>query len=153
MTILIFIHSIFRWLVVITLFTSLYTAWRGYRNNQVFTKKIDALRHWTATIAHVQLILGFILITRSQFSTYFWKNMPQSYEASQPVFYGLIHPLMMLLAITLLTIGSAKAKRAITDQQKYRTMLAWFTIATIVLFIAIPWPFSPFSSRPLIPNL
>jgi cbb3-type cytochrome oxidase subunit 3 len=27
-------------------------------------------------------------------------------------------------------------------------MLVWFTIALIIIFIAIPWPFSPFANRP-----
>ena len=60
----------------------------------------------------------------------------------------MIHSSLMLTAIVLITIGSAKAKRKPTDQEKFKTMLVWFSIALLIIFIAIPWPFSPFANRP-----
>lgn len=35
--------------------------------------------------------------------------------------YGLEHPLMMLIAIALITIGYSKAKRAIEDRLKFKS--------------------------------
>ena len=59
------------------------------------------------------------------------------------------HISMMLFAVVLITVGSAKAKRQIKDAEKFGTMLTWFSLALLVIFIAIPWPFSPLTSRPL----
>jgi hypothetical protein len=56
----------------------------------------------------------------------------------------------MFAAVTVLTIGSAMAKRQNNQQQKFRTMLVWFIFALVIIFIAIPWPFSPLAKRPLI---
>jgi hypothetical protein len=56
----------------------------------------------------------------------------------------------MFIAVIVITIGSAKAKRAATHRAKYRVMLTWYAIALLILFIAIPWPFSPLAGRPLI---
>jgi hypothetical protein len=56
----------------------------------------------------------------------------------------------MFVAIVLITIGSAKAKRKSNDTQKFKTMLIWFSIALLIIFIAIPWPFSPLANRPYI---
>ena len=63
-------------------------------------------------------------------------------------FLGLIHSSLMLIAIVLITIGSAISKRKQTDTEKFKTMLVWFSVAFIIIFVAIPWPFSPLASRP-----
>jgi len=63
-------------------------------------------------------------------------------------FFGMEHITMMVLAITLITIGSVKARKQPTSQQKFKTMAIWFTIAIVVIFSSIPWPFSPFTRRP-----
>lgn len=63
-------------------------------------------------------------------------------------FFGMIHSLLMLVAIIVITFGSALAKRKTTDREKFKTMLYWFSIALIIILIAIPWPFSPLANRP-----
>jgi hypothetical protein len=54
----------------------------------------------------------------------------------------------MLIAIVLITIGSAVAKLKTVQENKFKTMLIWFSIALVIIFIAIPWPFSPLANRP-----
>jgi hypothetical protein len=56
---------------------------------------------------------------------------------------------VMLTAIILITIGSAKAKRKTTDQEKFKTMAIWLTIALLLILSSIPWSFSPLISRPM----
>jgi NADH:ubiquinone oxidoreductase subunit 6 (subunit J) len=58
------------------------------------------------------------------------------------------HITMMLIAIVLMTIGSAKSKRKATDKQRFKTLAIWFTIALVIIFASIPWQFSPLTSRP-----
>lgn len=143
---LIFYHSIFRWLVLISLLYSIYRAYKGYSSNTVFSKIDNGVRHWTATICHLQLTLGIILYTQSHIVKYFWHNMKEA--DWDTAFFGVIHMLMMLVAIVLITIGSAKAKRMPTDKEKFKTMLLWFSIGLLIILIAIPWPFSPLANRP-----
>ena len=145
---LIFLHSITRWFVVISLLFAIYRASTGYRFQRSFSKTDNSLRHWTATIAHIQLILGILVYTQSPAVKYFWKHPKVALQNWDVTFYSLIHAFLMLLAIVLLTIGSAKAKRMPTDRDKFRTMLLWFLLAFLLIFIAIPWPFSPLSNRP-----
>lgn len=64
-------------------------------------------------------------------------------------FFGMEHITMMMIAITLITIGSAKAKRKTTDEAKFKTMAIWFSIALLLILSSIPWSFSPLTSRPL----
>ena len=145
---LLYIHCIIRWFVLISLLYSIYRAYKGYTSNTVFTKADNSFRHWTATIAHIQLVVGIILYSQSPLIKYFWKNFNQAFKDIDTTFFGLIHILLMLIAIIIITIGSALSKRKQTDEAKYKTMLVWFFIALVIILIAIPWPFSPFANRP-----
>ncbi|AZA54912.1 hypothetical protein [Chryseobacterium sp. G0201] len=143
-----FLHSTFRWLVLLSLIYAIFTAYKGYFSNREFSKTNNSVRHWTATIAHIQLILGIILYSQSPIIKYFWKNFSSAKESFDLFFFGLIHIFLMLFSIILITIGSALTKRKETDKEKFKTMLIWFTMALIIIFIAIPWPFSPLANRP-----
>lgn len=143
-----FYHNAMRWLVLASLLLALYRAYRGYFLKSKFSKTDNAVRHWTATIAHIQLMIGMILYFQSPLMQYFLANFKTAVQDFQLLFFGLIHSSLMLIAIVLITIGSAAAKRKETDTGKFKTMMIWFTIALLILFIAIPWPFSPLASRP-----
>ncbi len=143
-----FLHSTFRWLVLLSLLYAIFIAYKGYFSNKEFSKTDNTVRHWTATIAHVQLILGIIFYSQSPIIKYFWKNFSDAKQSLDLLFFGLIHISLMLLAIVLITIGSAVSKRKPTDKEKFKTMLIYFFIALLIIFIAIPWPFSPLANRP-----
>ena len=55
---------------------------------------------------------------------------------------------MMLIAITVITLGSVKAKRKNTDRDKFKTMAIWFTVGLLLILMSIPWGFPPLVSRP-----
>lgn len=145
--ILLSLHSLFRWLVLLSLMISIITAYRGWKGNSAFTSAANSLRHWTATIAHLQLLIGVIIYFQSPavISSMTVGIHPLTLEQA---FFKYIHAILMLIAVVLITIGSAKAKRMTTDTAKYRTMLIWFVMALTLIFIAIPWPFSFFANRP-----
>lgn len=143
-----FYHSLFRWLVLVSLLYALFRAYRGYFFNRAFSKTDNLVRHWTATIAHIQLMIGIVFYTQSPVIRYFWNHFSTAIHEPDTVFFGLIHIALMLTAIVLITIGSALAKRRATDKARFRTMLTWFTCALVLILIAIPWPFSPLAARP-----
>lgn len=143
-----FYHSIFRWLVLASLMFAIYNAYKGYTSKRNFSKTDNAVRHWTATIAHIQLVIGIILYSQSPIIKYFWTNFKDAIHHLDMAFFGCIHIALMLLAIIFITIGSALAKRKPTDNEKFKTMLVWFSISLLIILIAIPWPFSPLANRP-----
>lgn len=145
---LLFCHSFLRWFVLGSLLYSIYIAYKGYASQLSFTRKDNLIRHWTATIAHIQLIFGILIYVQSPIVKYFWANFATAIQNIDAVFFGLIHILCMLISIVLITIGSALAKRKANDRDKFKTMLIWFCIALLIIFIAIPWPFSFLANRP-----
>ncbi|WP_235953791.1 hypothetical protein [Mucilaginibacter inviolabilis] len=150
--ILLFLHSFWRWLVLSSLVYSIYIAYRGKTGKIGYTASVDQWRHWTATIAHVQLLLGMSIYFQSPVVLFQMMDAPGRLFNEQ-TFFRYFHLVMMMVAVVLITIGSAKAKRQKTDAEKFDTMLTWFTIALVVIFIAIPWPFSPLASRPFVRTL
>lgn len=145
---LLFLHSLFRWLVLAALLYSIIRACRGYASKGIFTKTDHAVRHWTATLSHIQLVIGITLYSQSPAIKYFWNNFSEAIRDIDTAFFGLAHIFLMLTAIIFITIGSALSKRRHTDSERFKTMLAWFSLSLFIIFIAIPWPFSPFANRP-----
>lgn len=145
---LLFFHSMVRWAVLGTLLYTIYRAYRGYTQKLTFTKADDSLRHWTATTAHIQLMLGIVLYTQSPNAKLSLHATGAAGQITQPFFFGVLHLLLMVSAIVIITIGSAMAKRKATDNDKFETMLLWLGLALLIIFIAIPWPFSPLAQRP-----
>lgn len=142
------LHSLVRWLVVITLVASVINAYRGWLGARPFGAGSRRLRMATVTIAHIQLILGISLYIISPVVKYFLENFGTAVKMREMRFFGMEHSSMMLLSIVLLTIGSAKAKRKSTSREQYKTIAIWYSIAFVILFLSIPWGFSPLTHRP-----
>ena len=147
-TLLLSLHSLFRWLVLISLLYAIYCGAKGWSGKVAFSKTDNTIRHLTATIAHIQLAIGYTLYFYSPLITYFRENYRQASKQFELLFFGVIHVLLMTTAIVIITIGSAMAKRKERDTLKFRTMAVFYIIALFIIFISIPWPFSPFANRP-----
>lgn len=149
--ILLFLHSLIRWLVLISLCTSIFISSRKYWRKSVFSKSDDQLRHWTATIAHIQLMIGMVMYFKSTTVAQF---RAVGYHAAsgigEPLFFGLIHITLMILSVVIITLGSALARRQDSDREKFRLMFLFFGTALLLICAAIPWPFSPLAQRPFL---
>lgn len=147
-TILLILHSLLRWFVLISLVYTIYRAYKGWFSNLSFTNRDDKIRNVTVIIAHIQLLVGLALYAVSPIIHNLFGNFGEAVQESAVRFYGMEHSIMMIIAIVLITIGSAKAKRITEDTKKFRVLATWFTIALVIILISIPWPFSPIDARP-----
>ena len=93
-------------------------------------------------------MLGLWLYFISPIIRYFLNNFKDAVHTREIRFFGMEHIIMMLTAMALITIGSAKAKRKQSDIEKHKTVAVWFTVGLLIILIAIPWKFSPLVSRP-----
>lgn len=144
------LHSFTRWLVLISLVVAIIVAYKGWLGKKSFTPFANKVRHITATVAHVQLLLGLLLYFISPLVQYFLTYFKEAVHQREYRFFGMEHISMMVIAVTLITIGSSSAKRKTNDTTKYRIMALLFTVALLVILSSIPWPFSPVVSRPWI---
>lgn len=147
--ILLTVHSIFRWLVLLSLLFAVYRSAKGYFLVRSFAKIDHAIRHWTATIAHIQLMIGMVLYFNSPIVKYTLTGEKNT-GINEVYFFKFVHIAFMISSVVVITVGSSLAKRKELSSDKFKTMLLWFTMALILIFLAIPWPFSPLASRPYI---
>ncbi len=145
------IHSYLRYFVLISLLLSIYISINAFLTKKTFSTFHNKLRHWTATIAHIQLMLGMIVYSQSPMVQSYWKNpVSVAHLQEEPSFFGIFHASLMFISVVLITLGSAFAKRKNSDQEKFKTQFIWFSIALVVILVAIPWPFSPLVQRSLV---
>ncbi|WP_214072887.1 hypothetical protein [Mucilaginibacter sp. dw_454] len=142
------LHSLTRWLVLGSLIFALFRAYRGWLLKKQFLKTDSVSRMVAASAAHVQLVFGLWLYFISPIVAYFLHNFHTAMHERAIRFFGMEHVTMMLIAITIITIGAAKAKRKPTDKEKFKTMAIWFTIGLLIILSSVPWSFSPLISRP-----
>ena len=84
-------HSAVRWLVLISLLFAIFRGYRGWLTNQPFTKFDNIMRHITATIAHIQLLLGLCLYSVSPIVQYFFDHFKEAIHDRQIRFFGMEH--------------------------------------------------------------
>ena len=134
MEILVRAHSGLRWVVLGLLVYAIFNALR----KKDFYAKSDRLVNMFAMVSlHIQLVIGLILyFTSSKVS------FVEGWMKNQLLrFYGMEHILLMIIAIVLVTIGHAKAKRASEPSKKHKTILLFYAIGLILIIASIPWPF------------
>ena len=149
-TFLLSLHSLVRWFVLATLVFSLYRAYSGWLQDRSFTAFDNKVRVITTTVAHTQLVLGLWLYFVSPIVDYFLHHFTEAVHLREIRFFGMEHITMMLTAVVLITIGSIKSKRRATDVGKFKTIAIWYSITLFIIFMSIPWSFSPLTSRPLL---
>ncbi|MDH3322797.1 MAG: hypothetical protein OEM04_07390, partial [Flavobacteriaceae bacterium] len=55
--------------------------------------------------------------------------------------FSVEHPLMMILAIVLITVGFSKHKKKTTDSAKFKTLSIFYGLALLLVLSKIPWAY------------
>jgi hypothetical protein len=124
------LHSILRWIILLLLLVCLLQA----------ISKSPAVRKaslWLMISAHLMLIIGIYQLFFGRYGI--TKGLPAGIELMKNKIYRFFwveHPLMMLLAIVLITIARGKAKAL-----NYKATGWSLFIALLLILAAVPWPF------------
>jgi len=103
--------------------------------------------------AHTNLLIGLLLLFFGKFGIV--HGAPEGVSVMKDTFYRFFwveHPVMMIIAIVLITIARGQAKKSIPDATKYKKAFFLFLIALFVILAAIPWPFREVG-RALVPGM
>jgi len=89
----------------------------------------------TLILAHLQLLIGLVLLIPLA-TTVDWGVV----MGNSDVRFTLIeHPLTMLVAVVLITVGKVKAKKAEDNTKANKTVFWYFTVAFILIALRTPW--------------
>jgi heme A synthase len=133
---LVHIHSGLRWLALALLLFAIVNAMLKLKSGK-YEKSDKMLNLFAMVLLHIQILIGTILsfVTGKISYAEGWMKNPQ-YR-----FFGLEHILLMVIGVTLITIGRKKAEKALDPAKKHKTILIWYVIVLVIIFAAIPWPF------------
>ena len=90
----------------------------------------------TMILAHLQLVFGIILFYKKSSEILDWSVVMSNTDSR----YTFIeHPLMMLLAIILISVGRVKAKKIEDSKKSAKTIFFYFFIALILILVRTPF--------------
>ena len=146
---LVHLHNLLRWVNLILLLLSVlksFSAWKGKRAFVAADKKL-----WLMTMiaAHTTLLLGIFQVLVGRYGI-FTAELDEGTSFMQDPFYRqfwIEHPIAMILAIILITLGYGMSKKAVSDEVKFRKAFVYFLLALVLILAGIPW------TRPLIPGM
>lgn len=129
------LHSYFAYLALAAfLFSIIYTA---ATRNKPFTAANKKVALAGLIAAHLQLVFGLILYFTSPLGI---ANLSGATMKDPTMrLLALEHPLTMLVAIILITVGYSKSKRATADADKFKYILRMYGIGLVLILSRIPW--------------
>ena len=134
------IHSGWAYITLIILVFAVFNAFKGLLGKKEFEDKDLRISLFTLIVAHIQLILGFIAyFMSSQFAFLRENGMGVSMKDAGVRLIAVEHPLMMILAIVLITMGFSKHKKKTTDAAKFKTIAIFYGVALLFVLSKIPW--------------
>ena len=101
--------------------------------NKIPNVKKDIFLTLTLIFSHIQLLLGLVLLV-----DFISKAGIHMGEAANR-FVSIEHPLMMIIAVLLITIGKVKAKKATDNTKGNKTVFNYFVIALVLVVLRTPW--------------
>jgi len=136
---LLIIHSLVRWLILAGFIYAVGRAYYGWFTRQPFNKLDNKTLIITSSLAHLQLLVGVWLYFISPITDFFLHNFKKAVHIKEFRFFGMEHGLIMLIAITLITIGSSIAKRKTADLDKFKTIAIWYSLGLVILLSGLPF--------------
>jgi hypothetical protein len=133
-------HNLFRWLVLIVLVLAVIFAFTGWFGNKKWEKRDNLTGLLLTIFIDIQLLVGLVLyFFASPLTKAALANFGAAMKNSELRFYAVEHILLMLIALVLVHIGRSKSKKAKVPFHKHRISAIFFSIALILILVAIPW--------------
>lgn len=139
--VVLFIHSWLRWVVLLLSLLVIVRAWRGRSTGGAWQTADERSSVALLHVANLQFTLGLLLylwlspIVRSAFA-----DMAVAMKSAPLRFFAIEHITAMTIAVSVLSIGRARTRKAEGDALKHQRSLRWTAAFMLCTFIGIPWP-------------
>jgi hypothetical protein len=134
------LHSGWAYITLIILIFAVVNAVIGLSSKKEFKDKDLRISLFTLIVSHIQLIIGFIaLFVSSQFSFVLENGMGSAMKEPTIRLFIIEHPLMMILAVVLITMGFSKHKKQTSDAGKFKTIALYYGLGLLFVLSRIPW--------------
>jgi hypothetical protein len=130
---LLHLHSNLPYLLLLLMLLVLVFCLKGMFKSEVFGKTINKLVLFAMITAHIQWTVGLVLY----FVSPNVKSIGQAMSNSTDRLYALEHPLLMTIALVLLTIARVKSKKS-EDTSMYKKTAIYFMLALACILFCLP---------------
>ncbi len=144
------VHSLLRWLVILSCAWALLRMWSGFLSGAVWTSKDRQSGLIFTSILNLQLLIGIVLYAISPVTKAAMANFGAAMKDGMLRYFAVEHVTGMLLAVIIAQVGFSLSKRAPTDRAKFLKAAVAYSIAALLILASIPWPFMKYG-RPLFP--
>ncbi len=135
------LHSGLRWIVLLAIIYAIYDAYTKWKSNTAFNNDTRKAPFLAFNFTHLQALVGLVIYFLSPRIVF----GPGWMKDSIMRFFAIEHPLMMLIAITLITIGYIKGKKGLPGGS-FKTIFWYYLIAILIMLATIPWPWMKYGT-------
>lgn len=136
-----FIHQYWAYVVLVIVLAATLNAIAGSLSKKEFTERSLRISLFALVVTHIQILIGLVLYFMSPLGLKNISNSGMGEVMGNPTYrlFAVEHPLMMILAVILITIGYSRHKKKTTSAGMYRTLAVFYTLGLIFMLSRIPW--------------
>lgn len=134
------LHSYWAYLTLVMIVIASLNALFKFFGNKEFHPMDFRISLFTLIVTHIQLLLGIILFFAADYISMI-SEMGMKTVMGNPVLRSNIveHPIMMIIAVVLITVGYSKHKKKLTSKPKFKMLAIFYTLALVCVLAKIPW--------------
>ncbi len=131
------LHSYWAYLVLFMIVVATFNALFKTITKKEYEVRDFRIALFTLIVSHIHLLIGFVL----WFAADYFSEMSMGEIMKNATMRSNVveHPLTMLIAVALITIGYSKHKKKLTSNNKLKTIAVFYTIALVLVLAKIPW--------------
>jgi len=111
----------------------------GLMSKKQFTDKDLRIALFTLIVSHIQLLIGLSWYFMSPWYSALKASGAEVMKDKGARLIAVEHPITMILAIALITIGWSKHKKKTSDAAKFKIVAIFYGIALLLILSRIPW--------------
>lgn len=134
------LHSYWAYITLIALLVAFFSSLFNYWKNNNFQRRDLRIALFALIAVHIQLLIGLAWYFMSPSYNFLKENgMGEAMKDSLVRLHTIEHPLVMILATILVTIGFSKLKKKKDNKAVFKTLIIYYGIALLLVFSRLPW--------------
>ncbi len=136
-----FIHSYWAYFTLLIILIAAINALGGFFLKKEYQSKDLRIFLFALIVSHIQLILGLLLffVSPNALKAINSGGMGEVMKDAALRFSSVEHPLIMIIAIVLITIGYSKHKKKEASKSKFKVLAIFYALALLLILSRIPW--------------
>lgn len=133
-----FLHSYWAYLVLFVLIITTINSLMGFFSKREYGAKDMRLALFTLITMHIQLLIGLVLwfVSPRGMGALGEENLMKDSSLRSA---AIEHPLLMIIAVVLITIGYSKHKKQRLSTPKFKKLAIFYTLGLVAVLAIIPW--------------